>query len=111
VALATGFLILDLEVVTAMIFLAPFLLQSLADRLIKKPQFTSIPLHEGAEARYGFAENQVLYLEGAFIRVERFRIGKEAANVVIGGDAITAQKLPRPSDRLAALGSGERFGK
>ncbi len=74
-----------------------------------KPQFSSVPLDEGAEPGYGFAENQVLYLEGPFVGVERFRIGKEAGNVVVCDDAITAQKLPRPRHGLAALGGGERL--
>src|SRR5271154_2367180 len=108
-----GFLwISHLEDLTAMISsLLCLLLQLLADRLNKKPQLTSLPLDEGAEPGYGFTENEVLYLEGAFVRVKRFRIGKEAPDVVVRGDAITAQKLPRPRDRLAALGSGERFAK
>src|SRR6202035_2164652 len=84
----------NLEDLTAMIFFAPYLLlQFWRDRLNRKPQFTSIPLDEGAEARYGFTQNQVLYLEGAFVGVERFRIGKETTDVVVCDDAITAQKL------------------
>src|ERR1700690_1229950 len=80
------------------------LLQVLADRLNKKRQFTFTPLDEGAETGYGFAENQVLNLECAFIGVERFRIRKKAANVVVCGDAIPPQKFSRPGARLAALG-------
>src|SRR5260370_1965540 len=109
VAFAVVFVTSHLEDLTAMIFFAPLLLQFLADRFDKKPQFSSIPLDEGAEPGYGFAENQVLNLEGTFVGVERFRIGKEAGNVVICDDAVTAQKFPRPRDRLAALGSGERL--
>src|SRR6266446_6489594 len=110
VAFAVVFVTSHLEDLTAMIFFAPlFITQFCQDKLNGKPQFTSIPLHEGAEPGYGFTENQVLNLEGAFVGVERFRIGKEAGNVVVCDDAITAQKFPRPRDRLAALGSGERL--
>src|SRR5712671_1254247 len=111
VAFAVVFLISHLEDLTAMIFFAPLLLQVLADRLNKRPEFSSVPLDECAEPGYGFAENQVLDLEGAFVGVERFRIGKEAGNVVVCDDAITAQQLPRPCDRLAALGGGECLGE
>src|ERR1700675_4482028 len=61
VAFAVVVLISDLEDLTAMIFFAPLLLQLLADRLNKKPQFASIQLDEGAEPGYSFTENQVLY--------------------------------------------------
>src|SRR6266446_1650032 len=112
VVFATGLLIVDLAVLTAISCFRSFIsLVFGKNRLNRKPQFTSIPLHEGAETGYGLTEYQVLYLEGAFVGVERFRIGKEAGNVVICGDAITAQKLPRPGDRLAALGGGECLGK
>src|ERR1700683_1951878 len=111
-AFAVVFLTSNLEDLTAMIFVAPLFIASvLADRLNRKPQFTSIPLDEGAEPGYGFAENQVLYLKGAFVGVERFCIHKKAADVVVCGDAITAQKLARPRDCLAALGRGARFGQ
>src|ERR1700681_4854215 len=96
VAFAVVFLTSHLEDLTAMIFLRSLiylLLQFWQDRLNKKPQFTSLPLDEGAEPGYGFTENQVLYLEGALVGVERFRIGKEPANVVVCGDAITAHKF------------------
>src|ERR1700680_4844106 len=108
-AFAVVFLTSHLEDLTAMIFFAPLLLQFWQDKLNRKPPFTSLPLDEGAEPGYGFAEDQVLHLEGTFVRVESFRIGKEAGNVVICDDAITAQELSRPRDRLAALGSGERL--
>src|ERR1700721_384486 len=112
VAFTVVFLISKLGVLTAMISsLLYLLIQLWQDRLNRKPQFTSIRLDEGAEPGYGFTKNQVLYLEGPFVGVERFRIGKEAANFVICGGAITPQKLPRPRDRLATLGSSERFGK
>src|SRR6266478_2468745 len=110
VAFAVVFVTSHLEDLTAMIFFAPlFITQFCQDKLNGKPQFTSIPLDERAEPGYGFAENQVLNLEGAFVGVERFRIGKEAGNVVVCDDAVTTQKFPRPRDRLAALGSGERL--
>src|SRR6202142_981039 len=111
VALTGVVLMFDLEVLRGMGFLRSFTTSSfLADWLDKKiASSLFLPLDECAEPGYGFAENQVLNLEGAFVGVERFRIGKEAANVVICGDAIAAQKLTRPRDRLAALGGGERL--
>src|ERR1700683_661577 len=88
-AFAVVFLTSNLEDLTAMIFVAPLFIASvLADRLNRKPQFTSIPLDEGAEPGYGFAENQVLHLERAFVGIERFRICEETAYVVVGDDAV-----------------------
>src|SRR5882724_1157662 len=102
----------DLEDLTAMSFLRSFVASSLWQTgWIRKSRFTSIPLNEGADAGYRFTENQVLHLESAFVGVERFRIGKEAGNVVVCGDTITAQELSSPRDRLAALGGGKRLGE
>src|SRR5882724_9682752 len=102
----------DLEDLTAMSFLRSFVASSLwQTEWIRKSRFTSIPLDEGADAGYRFTENQVLHLEGAFVGVERFRMCEEAGDVVVCGDAVAAQELPRPRDRLAALGGGERLGE
>src|SRR3984885_1107198 len=106
------FLIFDLEDLSAMSFLRSFITSSFWQTgWIRNREFAFIPLHEGADPGYGFTENQVLHLEGAFVGIKRFRIHKEAPNVVVRGDTITAQEFPRPCDRLAALGRSERFGK
>src|SRR5437868_7343073 len=68
-----------------------------------------IGLHEGAEARDGLADDQVLHLERAFVGVERFGIREEACDVVVGDDAVAAEQLPRPRDGLAAPGRAERL--
>src|SRR5882724_7777411 len=101
--------ILDSGDLTAMTFFAPLLLQFLANRLKKKPQFASIPLGEGAEPGYGFADDQVLHLERTFIGIKRFRICEEAAHVIVGGDTVPAAQLSRPCDRLATLRRGKRL--
>src|SRR5271154_5511688 len=111
-AFAVVFMIFDLEDITDMSFLRSFTFSSFWQTgWIRTCELTSIPLHERAEASYRLSENQVLHLECSFVGVERFRIGKETAYVVVCGNAITAQKLARPRDRLAALGRGERFGQ
>src|SRR5258706_10174048 len=58
VAFAVVFMVFELAVLPAMTF-APLLLQLLADRLDWKPQFSPLPLDEGAEPGYSFTENQV----------------------------------------------------
>src|SRR6267142_656008 len=67
-------------------------------------------LHECAEAADGLANDQVLHLVGAFVGVERLRIREEAADTILHGDAVASADLPRPRDRLAALGRAERLG-
>ena len=57
--------------------------------------------HEGAEAGDGLADDQILHLIRAFVGVERFGIGEEARDVVVGDDAVAAQQLAAPGDRLA----------
>jgi hypothetical protein len=69
--------------------------------------FTSISLDEGAETGDGFADDQVLHLEGPFVGIKRFRIREEATDVIVGGDAVASAQLPRPSDCLATLGGSE----
>src|ERR1700733_2430954 len=109
-AFGVFFLISHLAELTAMIFFLPLFITSGFGKTGRIGNRSCLPLHEGAEPGYGFTQNQVLYLEGALIGVERFRIRKKATNVVVCDDAITAQKFPRPCDRLATLGGRERFG-
>src|SRR5258708_7110948 len=59
-----------------------------------------LPLHEGAEAGDGLADNQVLHLIRAFVGVERLGIVEEARDIVIGNDAVAAQDLTAPGHRL-----------
>src|SRR5258705_8896817 len=66
-------------------------------------------LYERAKPADGFADDQVLHLVRAFVGVERLRIREEAADTVVHGDAVAAADLPRPRNRLAALGRAERF--
>src|SRR5437016_2384686 len=68
-------------------------------------------LDESAEAGNGLAENQVLHLEGALVGVESFRIHEEPPDVVLSGDAVAAEQLTRPRDRLATFGGSEGLGK
>jgi len=49
----------------------------------------------------GFADDQILHLIGAFVGVQRLRIGKEAREIVVGDDAVAAQDLAAPCDGLA----------
>src|SRR6266571_1169280 len=67
--------------------------------------------NEGAQTSDGFADDQILHLIGAFIGIERFGIGEEPRDVVVGDDAVAAQQFAAPCDGLAALGRGERLGK
>src|SRR5580700_7276532 len=60
-------------------------------------------LYKRAQTGDGFADNQVLHLKCAFVGVERFGIGEEAGHVVVCDYAVSAQQLPGPGHRLAAL--------
>ena len=60
------------------------------------------PSHEGAEPRDGLADDQVLHLISALVRVESFGIGEEARDVVVGDDAVAAKQLAAPGDGLAS---------
>src|SRR5882672_6121512 len=71
-----------------------------ASELIEPPAFLSARLHESAEPSYGFADDQVLYLVRAFVGIERFCIDEEPRNVVVENDAVPAEDLPSPRDRL-----------
>src|ERR1700687_1741494 len=75
-AFAVVFLTSHLEDLTAMIFFAPLFITSSfwLTAWIRNRELASLPLDEGAEPGYGLTENQVLYLERAFVGVERFRI-------------------------------------
>ena len=52
--------------------------------------------HEGAVTGDGFADDQILHLIGAFVGLQRLRIGKEAREIVVGDDASAAQDLAAP---------------
>src|SRR5260370_5072005 len=67
-------------------------------------------LDESAETSNGFAENQVLHLERALVGVKSFRIHEESPDIVFSGDAVAAEQLACPGDRLAAVGERQRFG-
>src|ERR1700759_2035672 len=56
---------------------------------------------ERAEAGDGLAHDQILHLVGAFIGIERFRIGKKARDFGIDDNTIRAQKLARPGHGFA----------
>src|SRR5499427_2847594 len=75
------------------------------------PEFRGGRLNEGAESGDRLADDQVLHLIRAFVGIERLGICEEARNVVIDEDAVAAEQLSRPGNRLAHLGRGERLGK
>src|SRR5215471_1887442 len=64
---------------------------------------------EGAEPGDRLADDHVLHLEGALVRVERLGIVEEASDVVVDENAVAAQELSRPGYRLTRLGGGERL--
>src|SRR5258708_17937806 len=66
-------------------------------------------LHERADARDRLADDQVLHLVGAFVRIQRLGIGEEARDVVVGNDAVAAQELAAPADGLACSRRAERL--
>src|SRR5260370_29130918 len=68
-------------------------------------------LHEGTEPGDRFADDQVLHLERAFVGVERFAVGKKTSDLVVGDDAVAAQHLAGPGDRLATLRRAKRLGQ
>src|SRR5215471_13654281 len=59
---------------------------------------------ERAEPGDRLADDQVLHLIRAFVGVERLGVGEEARDVVVGENAVAAQQLARPGDRLTPLG-------
>src|SRR5712671_1555952 len=63
--------------------------------------------HKGAEPGDSFAEDQILHLVSAFVGEQRFRVGEIARYVVLGGDAVASEYLPRPRDGLATPCRGE----
>src|ERR1700722_15163778 len=67
--------------------------------------------NEGAETRNGLSKDQILHLKRAFVGVERFAVGKEARDFVVGDDAVAAQQLAGPRNGLATLGGAERLGE
>src|SRR5439155_22671676 len=66
-------------------------------------------LQEGAEACYGFADDEVLHLESALVGVERLAIVEKASDLVVGHNAVTAEDFSGPRDGLTTLGSAERL--
>src|SRR5262249_21320001 len=66
---------------------------------------------ERAEPGDRLADDQVLHLIRAFVGIERLGISKETRDVVVGEDAVAAEQLPRPGDRLTRLGRRERLRK
>jgi hypothetical protein len=47
--------------------------------------------HEGAKPGNGFADDQILHLIRAFVRVQRLGVGEEARGIVVGDDTVAAQ--------------------
>jgi hypothetical protein len=72
-----------------------------------EPAGSSAVLDKSAQAGDSLADDQVLHLVRAFVRVERFRIGEEASDVVVRDNAVSAEQLTSPGDSLATLGSRE----
>src|SRR5262249_50716565 len=66
-------------------------------------------LDEGAEASYGFADNQRVHFARAFIGIDSFRVGNEATDMVLEQDAVAAEQFARIADSLAAFDRGEGF--
>src|SRR5258708_20254002 len=64
---------------------------------------------EGAVTGDGFADDQILHLIRTFIGIQGLGIGEEARDVVVGDDAVAAQDLASPSDRLARFRRAERL--
>src|SRR5215471_8157844 len=69
------------------------------------------PLNESAEPGDRLADDQLLHLIRAFVGIERLGIGEEARNAVVEEDAVAAQQLSRPGDRLTRLSRRERLRK
>src|SRR4029077_17423493 len=65
--------------------------------------------NESTQAGDGLTDDQVLHLEGDFIRVERFAIVEKAGDLVIGYYAVAAEQFPGPRNFLATLGRPECF--
>src|SRR5277367_1979075 len=66
---------------------------------------------EGANAGDRLADDQVLHLIGAFVGVERFGVGEEARDIVVGDDAIAAQHLAAPGDGFPGLRGAKSLGE
>src|SRR6266542_3711998 len=66
-------------------------------------------LHERADARDRLADDQVLHLVRAFVRIQRLCVGEEARDVVVGDDAVAAEELAAPADGLACFCRTERL--
>src|SRR6476646_1069117 len=63
--------------------------------------------NESAQARDGLTDDQILHLEGAFVRVERFAIVEKAGDLVVSHDAVAAENFSGPRHCLTTLGCAE----
>src|SRR5215471_8114158 len=64
---------------------------------------------ERTETGDGAADHERVDLARALVGIDRLGIGHEPADVVIEEDAVAAQELARPSDRLARPHGAERL--
>src|ERR1700739_771678 len=60
-----------------------------------------ITSHKYTQSGHTLAADQRLHLAGALVGVESLRVGDKAADVVIQHNAVAAQQLPCPMNRLA----------
>src|SRR5262249_13388909 len=60
-------------------------------------------LDEGAEASYGFADDQRVHFARSFIRIDSFGVGNEATDMVLEQDAVAAEHFARIADSLSAF--------
>src|SRR5262249_41990574 len=67
--------------------------------------------HQGAGPRGRPSPAQGLYFIRAFLGIEAPRVPAEERNVVVDEDAVAAEQLARPGDRLTRLGRRERLRK
>src|SRR5436190_3951647 len=66
---------------------------------------------ERAQAGNGAAHDQRVDLAGALVGVDRLGIGHEPAHVILQQDAIPAEQLARPANRLPHPDRAERLGQ
>src|SRR5215471_1832734 len=95
--------------VTAGEVMACLLSKSVSDG--SRATFRRRPLNESAEPGDRLADDQLLHLIRAFVGIDRLGIREVARNVVVEEDAVAAQQLSRPGDRLTRLGRRERLRK
>src|ERR1700676_5391769 len=78
---------------------------------MSQENYCRIALDEGAETRDGLADDQILHLIRAFVRVKCFAIGEETRHLVVCDDAIAAEQLARPSNGLSAFRRRKSLGE